>query len=268
MSESFFHLLSHVVYPVFIALGLAAARSLGMVFIFPAFNRLGLNGTIRTSVAIVLSLPVLPLVLASYGQTQFTVLFLAGIVIKEMLIGLVIGLLFGLPFWGAEVAGSLIDLQRGSTMAQLLDPNAVTRAGLTATLLSILMVALFFASGGFDGLLDVLYRSYHLWPIFQFGPSLDQDAAMAVLHMLDRIMFIGVRMMAPLVIAVLAGDLALAYLARIAPNLHVFSLSLALKNLVFAVLMVIYIMFLMPRMIEDLGSLGAAFAELKQFSGS
>ncbi len=44
-------------------------------------------------------------------------------------------------------------------------------------------------------------------------------------------MRIGVLMVAPLLIAMLITDLMLAYLSRMAPSLHIFDLSLPVKNL-------------------------------------
>lgn len=267
-AEPIFDTLGQVIYPVLLSLGLAVPRCLGVILVTPAFNRLGLNGTIRVAVGVVLALPVLPLTLTLYQTTHFTTLMVGGLVIKELVIGVLIGLAFGVPFWAAEVAGALIDLQRGASMGHLLDPNQTEQNSLTATLLTITMIALFFAAGGFQILLDGLYRSYGLWPIIDFSPVVDQQTAMSMLGILDRIMSLGVRMMAPLIVAVLAGDIVLAYLARIAPNLHVFSLSLPIKNLLFTTLMVFYIVFLLPRMTADIASLHDVLAGLKQTPGS
>ncbi len=90
--------------------------------------------------------------------------------IKELLIGLLIGLLFGIPFWAAEVAGELIDLQRGSTMEQLVDPLGQGEASVMATLLTVMLITLFFMSGGFILMVDGYYHSYQLWPVTEFTP--------------------------------------------------------------------------------------------------
>ncbi|NVL31416.1 EscT/YscT/HrcT family type III secretion system export apparatus protein, partial [Pseudomonas syringae pv. actinidiae] len=80
---------------------------------------------------------------------------------------------------------------------------------------------------------------------------------------LDQVMRIGVLMVAPLLIAMLITDLMLAYLSRMAPSLHIFDLSLPVKNLFFAVLMVVYIGFLIPVMIEQLGQFRGTVEVLK-----
>lgn len=260
--------LTELVYPVLVAAGVGMARAMGVILITPAFNRLGLTGLIRSSVAVTVALPVIPFVfitLSSVGPlSTFT---LVAILIKELLVGMVIGLVFGIPFWAAEVAGELVDLQRASTMGQLLDPMGDTESGVTSTLLVVILVALFFITGGFMVMLDGLYASYALWPVESFMPVLDTRTALAVLEMLDQVMRIGVLMVAPLVIAILVADLMLAYLARMAPNLHVFSLSLAIKNLLFTFLMLVYIAFLVPQMLGELGTLGDGFRRLETLLG-
>ncbi|ANF58750.1 type III secretion system export apparatus subunit SctT [Halotalea alkalilenta] len=249
--------LTELAYPLIASWALAMARALGMIMVTPAFNRLGLTGLIRSAVAATLSLP---LVATTFQMLEagdgLDTLTMTGLLIKEVMIGVMLGLLFGVPFWAAEAAGELIDLQRGSTMAQLLDPMNATESGVTATMLGILMVLLFFISGGFLTLVQGFYYSYQLWPPLAFMPPLSQQGALALLALLDQVMRIAIVMVAPLVVALLIADIMLAYLARMSPNLHVFDLSLSIKNLLFAFLVVLYLIFLVPQLLGELGSVG------------
>lgn len=263
--DPIYRLIIEFAEPLLMSTAIATARALGMVVVTPAFNRLGMTGLLRSAVAVVLSLPVVPAIFQILSSTEAPgTLMIAGMMVKELVIGLLIGLVFGVPFWAAEVAGELIDLQRGSTMAQLADPVGTTEVGITSTLFSITLIALFFTTGGFTLLLDGLYRSYETWPALEWLPPLAPGDGTAVLMLLDRVMQIGLRMIAPLVIAILVADLMLAYLARMSPNLHVFDLSLAVKNFVFALLMVFYVSYLVPRMASDLSLLHSAFDNLQR----
>ncbi|MGI2033546.1 type III secretion system export apparatus subunit SctT [Rhizobium panacihumi] len=258
--------LTEFAYPVLVAASIAIARALGMIMLTPAFTRLGLTGMIRSSVAFAISLPMIfPIFqqLALNGQpTSFD---LAGLLIKEMVVGALIGLAFGIPFWAAEVAGDLIDLQRGSTMSQLVDPSSAGESSVTATLLTISLLALFFMSGGFMLLLDGFYRSYELWPAASFSPVLDPAAFVGILRVLDRIMQIGALIIAPLVIAILIVDIMMAFLSRMASQLHVFDLSLAVKNLMFSFLMVLYLSFMVPLLLDQIGAMRGTFEILRGF---
>ncbi|GGB05660.1 EscT/YscT/HrcT family type III secretion system export apparatus protein [Brucella endophytica] len=258
--------ITELAYPLLVAAAIAVSRALGMIMLTPAFTRLGLTGMIRSAVAFAVSLPmIMPIFQQLAVSGQPTSFDLAGLLIKEMVVGALIGLAFGIPFWAAEVAGDLVDLQRGSTMSQLLDPSSAGESSVTATLLTISLLALFFMSGGFMLLLDGFYRSYQLWPAASFAPALDPDAFVAILRVLDRVMQIGVIIVAPLVIAILIVDIMMAFLSRMASQLHVFDLSLAVKNLLFSFLMVLYLTFLVPLLLDQLGEMRGTFDILRGF---
>lgn len=252
------------VYPYLIATAIASARVLGVVMITPAFTRLGITGLLRSSVATVIALPVIPIVLDTVLATQLSSTIIAALLIKEMLIGAVIGVAFGIPFWAAEAAGDLVDLQRGSTAAQLLDPLALAESNITATLLTVILLALFFMTGGFSLLVKGIYDSYGLWPATSLTPVLGVNSVVPLLRMLDRVMQISVLMVAPIVIGLLLADIALGFLSRMTPQFHVFDLSLAVKNLLFTFLMAIYTVFLVPIMLSEIGALSRTFDLVRQ----
>ena len=243
-------------YPLIIASAIAMARALGMIIVTPAFIRLGLTGLIRSGVAVAICIPVIPGVLNSMlMEDPMSSLLITGLLIKELLVGTIIGIAFGIPFWGAEVAGDLVDLQRGSTSAQLIDPLQASETSIAGTLFVFALLALFFMSGGFLLLVDGFYKSFEIWPAARFAPVLNVQAVPALLGVLDRIMQIAVLLIAPVVLALLLADIMLAYLSRMSPQLHIFDMSLAIKNLLFSLLMVLYIAYLVPYMMAELKDL-------------
>ncbi|WP_337761947.1 type III secretion system export apparatus subunit SctT [Sinorhizobium meliloti] len=257
------------IYPVLAGAAIAMARALGMIVITPAFVRLGLTGLIRSGVAIAIALPLVPSFTVTLINTPgLTTITVAGLLMKEIIIGIVLGVVLGIPFWAAEVAGDLVDLQRGSTSAQLVDPLQATETSIAGTFFVLALVAVFFKSGGFSLLADTFYKSYEIWPVTSFRPTLGSESAMAVLAILDRIMQIGVLLIAPIVLALLIADLMLAYLSRMSPQLHVFDLSLAVKNLIFAILIVLYLTYLLRYMEEELAILKAAPQLLRGLAGA
>ncbi len=73
----------------------------------------------------------------------------------------------------------------------------------------------------------------------------------------------GLVLVAPIVVFMLLTDLLLALVSRAAPHLNVFALTLSLKNLVFALLLVLYCAFLVKYMGTDLASLLRAGSDLE-----
>jgi type III secretion protein T len=192
---------------------------------------------------------------------------LGPLLVKEPIIGVVIGLVLGVPFWAAEAAGDVVDYQRATAFAGLADPASSTQQSLTGALLSVAITGLFFVSGGLDILLGVIYDSYAIWPATQLTPVLGPGAGKLILGLLDDIVRLGVMLVVPLMLALLLSDVLLGLVARAAPNMHVFDLSLAVKSLVLTVLFVLYATFLARYMAETLTRIPEAPALLERMMG-
>jgi type III secretion protein T len=245
------------------ALSFVIARMTGLIMVLPAFTRLGLTGILQGATALALALPVAPLVVAALAGQKLTIIMIPALMGKEVVIGVAIGLVLGVPFWAAEAAGDILDLQRGSTAATLFDPSAISEEGITGTLLTLVMVALYFSSGGLRLTLGTVYESYGIWPAGNVFPTLSPAASQFFIVLLDRVMTLGLLLVAPIVVFMLLSDLLLALVSRASPQLNVFALSLSVKNLVFAVLLALYAAFLIGYMETDLGLLLQAGSDLE-----
>jgi type III secretion protein T len=111
--------------------------------------------------------------------------------------------------------------------------------------------------------LRVVYDSYGLWPAGQLLPLFSASAGQLFISLLQNVVTMGLLLGAPLVICLLLTDLVLALVSRAAPHLNVFALSLGVKNLVFALLLVLYCAFLIKYMGHDLESLLTARHQLE-----
>ena len=125
----------------FMAVGFAVARMTGLIIVMPPFTRVGTTGILRGAIAIAFALPVAPIVLPTLAGAQLTVAAIATLLLKEMVVGVTIGLVLGVPFWAAEAAGDVLDLQRGSTASSLIDPLAMTQESISGTLFGLALVA-------------------------------------------------------------------------------------------------------------------------------
>jgi type III secretion protein T len=245
------------------AMAFAIARMTGLVVIMPAFTRMGLTGLLQGAIAFALGLPLVPLIMAALAGENLTVTLMGALLFKELAIGLMIGLVLGVPIWAAEAAGDMLDLQRGATSSSLFDPSSIGEDSISGTLLAIVMVALFFGSGGLPLTLRTVYESYGIWPAGNAFPTLGPAAGEFFVALLDRVMTMGVMLVAPIIVFMLLSDLLLALVSRSAPNFNIFALSLNLKNLVFTFLLVVYGAFLINYMGSDIGSLLSAGTDLE-----
>lgn len=241
----------------------ALARVGGFMLLMPLFSRVPLSGLLRNGVALALAVPIFPMIVSKLTNSDVTTTMIAAYILKEVVVGVTLGLCMGIPFWAAEAAGDILDLQRGSTMGTLIDPMMTHETSATGTLLAVIMVTIYLAAGGLQLSLTSLYESYGLWPIDSLLPVFSKDAAGIFLRLLHRIVAMAVTLVFPLIISMLLSDIVLAFLARASPHLNVFALSLVVKTLVFSLVFVLYAAFLLFYMNRDLGFLHEASRQIE-----
>ena len=234
-----------------LAYGLALARPLAMLSLSPVFTRAQITGLLRGAAASALALPIVPVLattLAPEGRGAVGLLLLT---VKEAVIGAALGVLLGVPFWALDVAGDVLDAQRGATQGRLNDPAGFEDVSISGTMLVITGIALFVITGGLETLADLLYGSWRIWPPLGAWPSADPQTPALLLGLLDQVTRQGLLLATPAVIAMLLADASLMVVARLAPQLRIDDLALSARNVVFVLFMPLYAAFLLRYMGQD-----------------
>lgn len=222
----------------------AMPRILGLFVLLPFFSRQILPGMLSMGVAASLSLMVVPTVLPLAAGTGDDVLAIVAVVVKEAAIGFVLGFFVAILFWGVEAIGFFVDNQRGATMSSSMNPFTGVDTSPLGILLNQAITVFFFSSGGFLLLLGGLYSSYVLWPVASFWPVFRPADALVFLGQLDRLMYIGIVLAAPAILAMFLSELGLALVSRFAPQLQVFFLAMPIKSAVGILVLAAYMVFL------------------------
>ena len=246
-----------------VAYGLALARPLAMLSLNPVFTRAQITGLIRGAVATALASPIIPhlaAVLPVEGNSPIMLLLLA---LKEAVIGAALGLLLGAPFWALDVAGDVLDAQRGATQGRLNDPAGFEDVSITGTMLVLTGIVVFVMTGGLEMLSDLLYQSWGIWSPLGTLPQVDGRIPRFLLGILDQITRQGLLMATPPVLAMLLCDAGLMIVARIAPQLRIDDLALSARNVVFSIVMTVYALFLLTYMRQDLSILPSLLDRLR-----
>ncbi len=254
--EETFSELVTLIHTFLIAMVLGMARVTGMLIILPIFVRTGITGILRSGVAIAIALPLVPYVIDQVNSVgQPNMLVLMGVILKEGFVGFILGLVFGVPFWGIESAGDVMDFQRGLVGASISDPSQTSEASVTGTFLVLAMITMFFMVDGMMIVIETLYQTYTIWPLFDFTPKLSLESGAALFKLIDQVMRLAFVIAGPVMIAMFLGDAVLAAITRFAPQLNVFALSMGVKSAIFVALMPIYAVFIFDY-------IGDAFAPL------
>jgi type III secretion protein T len=242
-----------------LALGLAMARWLGLSLIMPVFSRTGMTSVVRGGFAFAMALPMLPAGLGAVAGIDPSRAFVDIVVLalKEGCVGIALGVLLGTPFWAVEMAGELLDLQRGGSGNPQPDPEGMDEATVLGTMFIIAGIGLFLIADGIDVIAGAAYDSYRLWPLASVTPRLTDASGTVFVDLLQKMTTIAVSVAAPLAIVTLVSDLLLGFIAKLAPSLNAYQMGAAIKSLVLALLMPLYAQFF-------LGDLAATFGQLRQ----
>ena len=234
---------------LFAATAFAMARPLGVAIVLPVFTRAQLGGIVRGCTAFALALPAAPFIgrlLRSVPEDttagQARLLMLGA---KEVFVGVLIGVLVGIPIWAVQSAGELLDTQRSSTSAPDSEPGSGNQTSTMGGLLGFTTVTLFVVSGGLVSVADMIYASYAVWPPLRAAPDLGGAWIGYILGLLGSVTQISFRLAAPLVIAMLTAEAGVILLMRAVPKFNPYDMAPTLRNLVFTVLMALYTQYLL-----------------------
>lgn len=230
--------------PYFFVIVIAMARMMAALTVTPFLAKEMLPGTARNAVAISLCLTLVPLLLPTV-PAKLDGLMLFSILVKEVVLGVLIGYVSSLAFWVADSVGFFIDNQRGTTMASVFNPLTGDQTSPTGIFLTQTITVLFFTTGGFLLFLGGLFQTYVIWPVFSYFPRFTPDFPVFILGFLDLLISLTMVFAAPIIICLFLAEFGLGLMNRFAPQLNVFSLSMPVKGGLASFILVIYMYHLM-----------------------
>ena len=226
-------------------------RMTAACFIAPFMSKQVVPAHIRTTIVVSWGFIVYPMVAPTIDLSQLDQLERIGIVVKEVFLGMLIGLMAARVFWIAMSVGFFIDNQRGASMASVFDPTIGDQTSPVGLFLEQAMIALFYVSGGMLVFLSALFESYLVWPVGSFSPQLDDAFPGFFLELFDTLSRTIVVLAAPVIISMLLATFGLGLMNRFAPQLNVFFLAMPVKSLIALVVLIVYIPFLFEMMKAD-----------------
>jgi type III secretion protein T len=212
-----------------VVFGLASLRLMMILYIFPPSADGVMQGIVRNGVAMVFCSFI------AYGQPVAQLGALNGVglietVLREAIIGVVLGFAASTVFWVAESAGTYIDDLTGYNSVQVNNPLRDEQSTPTGTLLAQVASVAFWTFGGMMFLLNVLYESYHWWPLLSNAPVGPSVLESFVLRQTDSLMQTVAKLAAPMVFILLLIDFAFGLIAKSAPKLDLMTLSQPVKG--------------------------------------
>lgn len=168
--------------------------------------------------------------------------------ISEIFVGLILGYILTICLGIVKMAGSLIDMQMGLSMASIYDTNSNKQSTIIENFMHWMALLIFLSLDGHHLLIKGIIKSYKLLPI---GTSIIDDNTMSyILKVFVEYFGIGFKIALPLLFSLLLTELILGLISRSVPAFNVMLIGMPVKVLVGLTLIIIAIPFVFTELTE------------------
>jgi len=213
-----------------IATGLATVgmRVSGLLMFAPFLGGSGVPLRIKSGLALVLTLCLYP----TYGSRmpESSIANVVPLSLSEIAIGALLGLSLNFVFDAAQMAGQSMGLQVGFSLVNVIDPQSQVETPVLATLHQLIVLLIFLQLDVHHWLLRGLANSFEYLPVSTF--HLSGAAVEGLLHAAGGILLAGVQIAAPVLLATMAADITLGFIAKASQQLQVLFVGLSVKTVI------------------------------------
>lgn len=200
--------------------GMIFARLSALVMLMPGIGDTTVPPRIRLAFAFLMTLMLLPVVAPNLPAVPAGMGTMVAGLLKEVLIGLMIGTILRIFLMALSTAGEIISIQTTLSFAQTAAPGIAPGSSTVSTFLGLIGLTLIMSTGLHHLFLSAIVKSYTLFPFTRDLPVAD-SATLAVQTVADCFK-LGVQLAAPLLVFSLVFNVAVGLVGRVMPQFQVF----------------------------------------------
>jgi flagellar biosynthetic protein FliR len=218
-------------YEIFL---LVFVRMTGIFVMTPIFSRNSIPNAFKIGFAFFISL----IVMTTISPNQFslntdnTVI----LIVRELLVGLIVGFISYLFFTTLYIAGQIIDMQIGFGMVNVLDPQHRVQVPVVGNFFYIIAIFILLIINGHHTLIEAVIASYKILPIGQY--VIVDGVYLNIIKIITEIFIIGFKISGPILATIFITNVMLGILARTVPQMNVFIVGMPLKIIVGFIIMI------------------------------
>ena len=210
-------------------MGLVFSRVGSMIMVMPGLGEAALSPRLRLSFALLTAFCIAPTVAPYLPPLDPTVGGMAFAVIKEVLIGLMMGTILRLFMSSLAMAGEIISIQTTLAFAQTSNPTQAQPSASVTTFLTLTGLTLIFVTNLHHTFLLAMAKSYTLFSPLKALPM--QDMATLAIKTVSESIKLGVQLSAPIIVFSLVLNIATGLVGRILPQFQIFFVATPLSVL-------------------------------------
>jgi flagellar biosynthetic protein FliR len=198
-----------------------------MVMLLPGFGESNIPTRVKLSIALLLTLIILPLHRTAYTVDLNSMTSLGVLMVHEIIIGIVLGATARVTLSALSVAGSVIAQQLGLGFVTAVDPTQGQQGQIIGNFLTILGLTLLFATDSHYLVIAALSDSYRIFAPGDLMPS--GDVASLATTAFAASFKLGLQLSAPFLVFGLVFNIGLGVLARLMPQMQVYFVGVPLS---------------------------------------
>lgn len=202
-------------------------RVAGLMLVAPFFSSQAIPAPLKagfTLAVTALLYPVYPAAHMEGGMLVWT-----GVIVGELLVGLLLGLAVQFVVEAAQLAGHVLGVQAGYSLVTLLDPQTQADTPVMATFNQLVALLIFLQLDVHHWLLRGIAASFAYLPP---GSALTHlRTGTSLLQAAGGMWLVGVQIAGPVIVATMLVDVTLGFLAKASPQMPVLFVGLSFKTL-------------------------------------
>jgi flagellar biosynthetic protein FliR len=209
------------------AAGLVFARLGAVIMLLPGLGEAFIPARIRLAFALALSLMLYPTLVAKVPAIPPGAGDFALAIIKEVLVGVLIGGILRLFMTSLATAGEVVSLQTTLSFAQTANPMQATPSTTLGTFLGTIGLVLIFVTDLDHLFIGAIVQSFDLFPFGRDVPV--TDAAQLAVRTVGGSFALGLQLAAPVIAFSLIFNIAIGLVNRVMPQFQVFFVATPLS---------------------------------------
>jgi len=199
---------------------LITIRLAALVMVMPVLGDHTVPRRTRVAFALALSLVIYPSLKHVLPPMPDSIIELAALFIRELTIGLMMGLVTRILLTATHTAGSLIAFTTGLSAAQSFDPSQGSQSAMISTFMTLMAVTMIGVTDMHHLLIMGMVNSYQKFPVGMSVPY--TDFAMVTVHYVSWAFMLGVQLAMPFMVYGFVYYLGLGLISRMIQGFQVF----------------------------------------------
>jgi flagellar biosynthetic protein FliR len=236
-----------------------------LLFFMPVLGTKAVPNAAKMLMTIAVALAVAPSVAVIASQLPTTAMGFALFALNEICFAAILALFARLIFDAIQLAGQMISIQMGMSMAGVMDPQFGNQVSLVGQVWTMTAFLIFLAIDGHHIFFTTLAESYR-W-VAPGTLHLTQATYNGIMEAVSRMFIMGVKIMAPASAAIFFSHIAMGIIAKTVPQIPILIVGMPMNILIGLLFAGLSMGYFLPLMVGQFELLGRLLPRLAQGMG-